>query len=197
MAPKTSSSSRWLAADPSKRWTEVFFLAYSPFWILWALCLLVPLQLFEVTPTRRAAQRARSPARCAVEAASAEKPPRPCMPVSFLNRAALRQLGLPAHRPLCKHTDLHNTVHPPMQGVSSNPPAQRQLLLAGHCRASEVVQVACSGWRPGAHVNLPRRLVGVCVPGVASAIAWGQPPQRAASHGVSWRGACVCVCRQG
>lgn len=60
MAPKTSSSSRWLAADPSKRWTEVFFLAYSPFWILWALCLLVPLQLFEVTPTRQSCSAARA-----------------------------------------------------------------------------------------------------------------------------------------
>lgn len=38
---------RWLAADPSKRWAEVFYLAYSPFWILWALCVLVPLALYE------------------------------------------------------------------------------------------------------------------------------------------------------
>ncbi len=40
--------SPWLASNPGKRWTEVFFLAYSPFWILWALCILVPLQLYEV-----------------------------------------------------------------------------------------------------------------------------------------------------
>lgn len=39
--------SLWLAADPSKRWAELFFLAYSPFWILWALCILVPFQLYE------------------------------------------------------------------------------------------------------------------------------------------------------
>jgi hypothetical protein len=44
----SSSSSLWLAANPSKRWAEVFFLAYSPFWILWALCILVPFQLYEV-----------------------------------------------------------------------------------------------------------------------------------------------------
>ena len=38
----------WLSANPGKRWTEVFFLAYSPFWIVWALCILVPFQLYEV-----------------------------------------------------------------------------------------------------------------------------------------------------
>ena len=38
----------WAAADPSKRWAEAFFLAYSPFWIVWALCVVVPLQLYEV-----------------------------------------------------------------------------------------------------------------------------------------------------
>uniref|UniRef100_A0A7S2QSM8 Cycloeucalenol cycloisomerase n=1 Tax=Chlamydomonas chlamydogama TaxID=225041 RepID=A0A7S2QSM8_9CHLO len=37
----------WLASNPAKRWTEVFFLTYSVFWITWALCLLVPLQLYE------------------------------------------------------------------------------------------------------------------------------------------------------
>jgi len=43
----TSSASLWLSSNPSKRWTEVFFLVYSPFWILWALCVLVPLELYE------------------------------------------------------------------------------------------------------------------------------------------------------
>jgi hypothetical protein len=38
----------WLAPDPSKRWFEVFILAYSPFWICWALCVLVPFRLYEV-----------------------------------------------------------------------------------------------------------------------------------------------------
>jgi hypothetical protein len=43
-----SSQSLWHASNPSKRWTELFYLAYSPFWILWALCVLVPFQLYEV-----------------------------------------------------------------------------------------------------------------------------------------------------
>lgn len=38
----------WLAEDPGKRWTEVFFLAYSPFWMIWALCILVPFRLYDV-----------------------------------------------------------------------------------------------------------------------------------------------------
>ena len=38
----------WLSNNPSKRWAELFFLLYSPFWIVWALVVLVPLQLFEV-----------------------------------------------------------------------------------------------------------------------------------------------------
>lgn len=37
----------WLADDPGKRWTEVFFLAYSPFWMAWALCILVPFKLYD------------------------------------------------------------------------------------------------------------------------------------------------------
>ncbi|KXZ42322.1 hypothetical protein GPECTOR_162g137 [Gonium pectorale] len=45
--PTPAPAPHWLAKDPSKRWTEVFFLAYSPFWILWALVLLVPFQLYE------------------------------------------------------------------------------------------------------------------------------------------------------
>jgi hypothetical protein len=43
-----AAGSVWLAANPSKRWAEVFFVAYSPFWIAWALCILVPFQLYEV-----------------------------------------------------------------------------------------------------------------------------------------------------
>lgn len=39
----------WLAEDAGKRWTEVFFLAYSPFWMLWALCILVPFRLYDVS----------------------------------------------------------------------------------------------------------------------------------------------------
>ena len=36
------------ASNPGKRWTEGFFLLYSPFWILWALGILVPFRLYEV-----------------------------------------------------------------------------------------------------------------------------------------------------
>lgn len=46
-AEQAPPSSKWLAANPSKRWAEVFFLAYSPFWIAWALCVLVPLKLYD------------------------------------------------------------------------------------------------------------------------------------------------------
>jgi hypothetical protein len=42
-----NTQSKWLAANPSKRWTEVFFLAYSPFWIAWALGILVPFKLYD------------------------------------------------------------------------------------------------------------------------------------------------------
>ena len=38
----------WLAPTPAKRWTELFFLAYSPTWILWCLCILVPFKLYDV-----------------------------------------------------------------------------------------------------------------------------------------------------
>lgn len=38
----------WLASNPSKRWTEVLWLSYSLFWILWVLVILVPFQLYEV-----------------------------------------------------------------------------------------------------------------------------------------------------
>ncbi|KAF8063107.1 CPI1 [Scenedesmus sp. PABB004] len=40
--------SAWLASNPSKRWAEVFYLAYSPFWITWALCVLVPFKLYDL-----------------------------------------------------------------------------------------------------------------------------------------------------
>lgn len=46
---------QWLSNNPSKRWTEVFMLAYSPCWILWALCVFVPLQLYEVGPVATSA----------------------------------------------------------------------------------------------------------------------------------------------
>lgn len=40
--------SPWLAPTPGKRWTELFFLLYSPSWILWCLCILVPFKIYEV-----------------------------------------------------------------------------------------------------------------------------------------------------
>lgn len=43
-----TGASPWWPASPSKRWAEKFFLAYSPVWITWALCILVPFQLYEV-----------------------------------------------------------------------------------------------------------------------------------------------------
>ena len=39
----------WLATNPEKRRVEVLFLAYSPFWISWALLILVPFKLYEVS----------------------------------------------------------------------------------------------------------------------------------------------------
>ena len=45
----SSSSSRlWTSSNPSKRWAETFFLAYSPFWMTWALCIVVPFEIYEV-----------------------------------------------------------------------------------------------------------------------------------------------------
>lgn len=42
------TQSLWLAETPSKRWAELFFLWYSPVWIIWALGIVVPFQLYEV-----------------------------------------------------------------------------------------------------------------------------------------------------
>lgn len=44
---KMSPSSSWLAASPSKRWCELFFLLYSPTWIVWALGIVVPFKIYE------------------------------------------------------------------------------------------------------------------------------------------------------
>ena len=43
------AKSLWLAESPAKRWTEVLFLSYSPFWMVWALGIVVPFKLYEVT----------------------------------------------------------------------------------------------------------------------------------------------------
>lgn len=55
--PFRKPSSVWagfLAPNPAKRWTELFFLAYSPVWITWVLCILVPFRLYEVGGVKRA-----------------------------------------------------------------------------------------------------------------------------------------------
>ncbi|KZV37785.1 cyclopropyl isomerase [Dorcoceras hygrometricum] len=41
------SSNLWLAQDPSKRWGEVFFLLYTPFWLTLCLGIVVPYKLYE------------------------------------------------------------------------------------------------------------------------------------------------------
>ena len=38
----------WTSTNASKRWAETFFLAYSPFWMTWALCIVVPFEIYEV-----------------------------------------------------------------------------------------------------------------------------------------------------
>uniref|UniRef100_A0A1J3IL85 Cycloeucalenol cycloisomerase n=1 Tax=Noccaea caerulescens TaxID=107243 RepID=A0A1J3IL85_NOCCA len=41
------SRSLWLAANPSKRWGELFFLFYTPFWLTLSLGIVVPYKLYE------------------------------------------------------------------------------------------------------------------------------------------------------
>ena len=43
-----SSPSLWLAPDPSKRWGEIFFLCYTPFWLTLCLGIVIPYKLYEV-----------------------------------------------------------------------------------------------------------------------------------------------------
>ncbi|KAG2312501.1 hypothetical protein Bca52824_024058 [Brassica carinata] len=42
-----SSGSLWLAQNPSKRWGELFFLLYTPFWLTLSLGIVVPYKLYE------------------------------------------------------------------------------------------------------------------------------------------------------
>ncbi|KAK4408264.1 Cycloeucalenol cycloisomerase [Sesamum angolense] len=42
-----TSSNLWLAQDPSKRWAEIFFLLYTPFWLTLCLGIVVPYKLYE------------------------------------------------------------------------------------------------------------------------------------------------------
>ncbi|ESQ43572.1 hypothetical protein EUTSA_v10014300mg [Eutrema salsugineum] len=41
------SRSLWLAENPSKRWGELFFLFYTPFWLTLSLGIVVPYKLYE------------------------------------------------------------------------------------------------------------------------------------------------------
>ncbi|XP_056845971.1 cycloeucalenol cycloisomerase-like isoform X3 [Raphanus sativus] len=41
------SRSLWLAQNPSKRWGELFFLFYTPFWLTLYLGIIVPYELYE------------------------------------------------------------------------------------------------------------------------------------------------------
>ncbi|CAK9327221.1 unnamed protein product [Citrullus colocynthis] len=41
------SSSLWLSSNPSKRWGELFFLSYTPFWLTLCLGIVVPFKLYE------------------------------------------------------------------------------------------------------------------------------------------------------
>ncbi|XVF49655.1 hypothetical protein PTKIN_Ptkin04bG0030200 [Pterospermum kingtungense] len=43
----SSCSSLWLASNPSKRWGELFFLCYTPFWLTLCLGIVVPYKLYE------------------------------------------------------------------------------------------------------------------------------------------------------
>ncbi|KAJ7956068.1 Cycloeucalenol cycloisomerase [Quillaja saponaria] len=42
-----ASSSLWLAPNQSKRWAELFFLLYTPFWLTLCLGIVVPYKLYE------------------------------------------------------------------------------------------------------------------------------------------------------
>ncbi|KAG5049975.1 hypothetical protein JHK85_011078 [Glycine max] len=42
-----TSSSLWLAPNPSKRWGELFFLLYTPFWLTLCLGIVIPFNLYE------------------------------------------------------------------------------------------------------------------------------------------------------
>ncbi|KAF3498183.1 hypothetical protein DY000_02057058 [Brassica cretica] len=45
--PSDVSRSLWLAQNPSKRWGELFFLFYTPFWLTLSLGVIVPYKLYE------------------------------------------------------------------------------------------------------------------------------------------------------
>ncbi|KAL5998153.1 Bifunctional protein GlmU [Asimina triloba] len=43
----SGGGSLWLAQNPSKRWGELFFLLYTPFWLTLCLGIVVPYKLYE------------------------------------------------------------------------------------------------------------------------------------------------------
>ncbi|CAN4104575.1 unnamed protein product [Withania somnifera] len=43
----SSTTSLWLAQNPSKRWGELFFFLYTPFWLTLCLGVVVPYKLYE------------------------------------------------------------------------------------------------------------------------------------------------------
>ncbi|XP_052180629.1 cycloeucalenol cycloisomerase [Diospyros lotus] len=43
----SSSSNLWLSSNPSKRWGELFFLLYTPFWLTLCLGIVIPYKLYE------------------------------------------------------------------------------------------------------------------------------------------------------
>jgi len=45
--PPPGADSRWLAKDPSKRFGELVWLFYSPFWQIWLLGVIVPFKLYD------------------------------------------------------------------------------------------------------------------------------------------------------
>ncbi|KAI3840532.1 hypothetical protein MKX03_007226 [Papaver bracteatum] len=45
--PSSSSSSLWFSINPNKRWGEMFFLLYTPFWLTFVLGIVFPLKLYE------------------------------------------------------------------------------------------------------------------------------------------------------
>ncbi|XP_061371816.1 cycloeucalenol cycloisomerase isoform X2 [Gastrolobium bilobum] len=47
MASSSPKPSVWLAPNPSKRWGELFFLFYTPFWLTLCLGIVVPFNLYE------------------------------------------------------------------------------------------------------------------------------------------------------
>ncbi len=45
---RSRTKNAWLAPSLGKRWTELFFLLYSPVWMVWLLVILVPFKFYEV-----------------------------------------------------------------------------------------------------------------------------------------------------